>query len=48
MHWKASLYFVIIQDTIVHTGGAVASALPEGIPVSYTDQSEHYYSGSTW
>jgi len=37
MHWKASLYFVIIQDVIAHIRGAVALAIPEGIPVSYTD-----------
>jgi hypothetical protein len=37
MHWKALLYFVIIQDTIAHTGGAIASALREGIPVSRAD-----------
>jgi len=37
MHWKVSLYFVIIQETIAHTRGAVGSALPEGIPVSHTD-----------
>ena len=37
MHWKASLYFVIIQGTFAHAGGAVASTIPEGISVSYTD-----------
>jgi len=37
MHWKVSLYFAIIQETIVHTRGAVGSALREGIPVSHTD-----------